>query len=81
MEGRFGGAGGFGVDSVGEVPGEFVARLGPDGLAAGGACSAGGSAALDVVDVNQPLVLVEGVRHSDVGHFGSSPDSVMRCSG
>ena len=74
MEGRFGGAGGFGVDSVAEVPGEFVARLGPDGLAAGGACSAGGSAALDVVDVNQPLVLVEGVRHSDVGHLGSSPD-------
>ena len=34
VEGRFGGAGGFGVDSVGEVPGEFVARLGPDGLAA-----------------------------------------------
>ena len=61
-------------ESVGEVPGEFVARLGPDGLAAGGACAAGGSAALDVVDVNQPLVFVEGVRHSDVGHFGSSPD-------
>ena len=80
MEGRFGGAGGFGVDSVAEAPGEFVARLGPDGLAAGGACSAGGSAALDVVDVNQPLVLVEGVRHSDVGHLGSSPDSVMRCT-
>ena len=74
MEGRFGGAGGYGGDSVGEAPGEFVARLGPDGLAAGGACSAGGSAALDVVDVNQPLVLVEGVRHSDVGHLGSSPD-------
>ena len=30
--------------------------------------------------MNQPLVLVEGVRHSDVGHFGSSPDSVMRCT-
>ena len=44
---------------MGEVPGEFVALLGPGGLAASGAGAAGGSAAPDVVDVDQPLVLVE----------------------